>query len=449
MTSPRPLPSPVKATIQVMKAQPNGTADKPPTLLPDGDPVPVQFNPTSLKLDRNNDTSTGAKTLAQRRQQPNEGHATLSLDLIFDTAEGGPDGSPMDVRRLTAGVRQFVEPDPQHPKDARPVLKFVWGSFVFTGLVSRLGEELDYFASDGTALRAKVSLSLTEQDPKFAANQTGPGSRNDDQSSPPDAQPPNTGPGAAPTPNPNQAAAAQAGESVQQLLTRLGADPSAWRSAMAGLTTPLGLTAGAQVQLNASISAGAGIGVSAGFSAGASAGFGGGLSAGGSTGVAAGGDINGTAALSAEASAGFDFSAQGGIAAATGQAQALAASAAVAGARAGFDVPSAGAGIGITAGAGIGLTAGAGVTASTTASAVASASATVGAGVVAAAGASLDVSASGSAITTAAAGATVEAQVEAGTISRSTAAAAAAAVDPRAISYGRGVPLRPRPARPA
>jgi hypothetical protein len=425
MTSPRPLPSPVKATIQVMKAQPNGTADKPPTLLPDGDPVPVQFNPTSLKLDRNNDTSTGAKTLAQRRQQPNEGHATLSLDLIFDTAEGGPDGNPMDVRRLTAGVRQFVEPDPQHPKDARPVLKFVWGSFVFTGLVSRLGEELDYFASDGTALRAKVSLSLTEQDPKFAANQTGPGSRNDDQSSPPDAQPPNTGPGAAPTPNPNQAAAAQAGESVQQLLTRLGADPSAWRSAMAGLTTPLGLTAGAQVQLNASISAGAGIGVSAG------------------------GDINGTAALSAEASAGFDFSAQGGIAAATGQAQALAASAAVAGARAGFDVPSAGAGIGITAGAGIGLTAGAGVAASTTASAVASASATVGAGVVAAAGASLDVSASGSAITTAAAGATVEAQVEAGTISRSTAAAAAAAVDPRAISYGRGVPLRPRPARPA
>jgi len=41
----------------------------------------------------------------------------------------------------------------------------------------------------------------------------------------------------------------------------------------------------------------------------------------------------------------------------------------------------------------------------------------------------------------------VEAQVEAGAISRSTAAAAAAAVDPRAISYGRGVPLRPRPAQ--
>jgi hypothetical protein len=422
-----------------MKAQRNGTAEKPSTLQPVGRPVPVQFNPTSLKLERNNDTSTGAKTQAQRRQQPNEGHVTLSLELVFDTAEGGPDGKPMDVRTLTAGLRQFAEPDPLHPKDARPQLRFVWGRFTFTGIVSRIGEELDYFDFDGTALRAKVSLSLTGQDEKFEANQTVPGSRDDAQSTPPGAGPPVSGPGSPPTSNPNQAAAAQAGESVQQLLTRLGADPSTWRSAMAGLTTPLGLTAGAQVQLNASISAGAGIGVSAGFSAGAAAGFGGGLTAGGSTGVAAGGEAIGTAALSAEASAGFNFSAQGGIAAATGQAQARAASAAVAGARAGFDVPG-------TAGAGIGLTAGAGVAASTSASATASASASVGAGVVAAAGASLDVSASGSAIVAAAA-TTVEAQVEAGAISRSTAAAAAAAVDPRAISYGRGVPLRPRPAQ--
>ena len=439
MTSPQQQPSPVKATIQAMKAKRNGTADKTSTLQPDGKLIPVQFNPTSLKLERTNNTSTGATTEVQRRQQANEGHATLSLELVFDTAEGGPDGKPLDVRMLTAGIRQFAEPDRHHPKDARPPLRFIWGNFKFTGVVSRIGEELDYFAADGTALRAKVSLSLTEQDEKFEASETVPGSRDDTRSTPPDAEPPNTGPGAPATSHPRQAAAAQAGESVQQLLTRLGADPSTWRSAMAGLTTPLGLTAGAQVQLDASISAGAGVGVSAGFSAGASAGFAGGLGAGGSIGVAAGGEAIGSAGVSAEVSAGFDFSAQGGIAAAAGQAQARAASAAVAGARAGFDVPGA-------AGAGVGLTAGAGLAASTSASAMASASASVGAGVVAAAGTSLDVSVSGSAITAVAA-VTVEAQVEAGTISRSTAAAAAAAVDPRAISYGRGVPLRPRPAQ--
>ncbi len=65
----------------------------------------------------------------------------------------------------------------------------MWGNFKFTGVVSRIGEELDYFASDGTALRAKVSLSLTEQDEKFEANETGPGSRDDTGSTPPGAEP--------------------------------------------------------------------------------------------------------------------------------------------------------------------------------------------------------------------------------------------------------------------
>ena len=41
---------------------------------------------------------------------------------------------------------------------------------------------------------------------------------------------------------------------------------------MAGLTSPLGLTAGVQLQLASSASIGAGLGVTAGFSAGLSAG---------------------------------------------------------------------------------------------------------------------------------------------------------------------------------
>ena len=76
----------------------------------------------------------------------------------------------------------------------------------------------------------------------------------------------------APARNPTQAVPAQDGESMQQLLSRLNADPAGWRSAMAGLNSPLGLAAGFQVQLAASASVSAGIGVSAGFAAGLSAG---------------------------------------------------------------------------------------------------------------------------------------------------------------------------------
>ena len=111
-----------------------------------------------------------------------------------------------------------------------------------------------------------------------------------------------------PTDQPDQAAAAQDGESVQQLLTRLGADPATWRSAMAGLTSPLGLTAGAQVQLDASITAGAGIGVSAGFSAGRRP-VRRRARPGGCPGSRPAARPGGRA-LAAEVSAGFDFSAQ-------------------------------------------------------------------------------------------------------------------------------------------
>lgn len=376
-------PTSDKATIQRMKSVSNGSADKPPNLIPDGDPVVVQFNPTSLKLERSNDTSTGTLTKAQRRQQANEGHATLSLDLIFDTAEGGPDGKTLDVRTLTAQVRRFAEPDSKTPKTPPPPLRFAWGTFFFVGAVARISEELDYFAHDGTALRAKVSLSITEQDPAFQADKYGQASRDDVQSTPPGDGPPGSDPGSAPARNPTRTAAAQAGESVQQLLTRLGADPATWRSAMSGLDTPLGLDAGAEVQLSASVSAGAGIGVSAGFSAGASVDLGGGLAAGDGAGVAVGGSVSGTAGVSA----GFGFSARGGVAASAGQARAAAAAGAVAGARAGFDVPSASASF----------------------------------------------------------SASVEAQAEVGKISLTAAAAAAASVDPRAVGFGRGVPLRPPP----
>src|SRR5215472_15854602 len=78
-----------------------------------------------------------------------------------------------------------------------------------------------------------------------------------------------TGPNADPTRNPAQTVAARDGESVQQLLSRLGADPATWRSAMAGVTSPLDLAAGMQVQLGPSVAVDAGIGVAAGFGAGA------------------------------------------------------------------------------------------------------------------------------------------------------------------------------------
>lgn len=245
----------------------------------DGDAIPVQFNPATLRISRRNNVDRGGVTTGtQKRQHPAQENSTLSFDLEFDTAEQGSGGEYVDVRRWTALVRQFVEPPPGKPKDPPPGVRFAWGTLIYDGLIGEIVEELDYFAPDGTPLHAKVSVKIEEQNFQYEANAEGGGSRDaktaTDPGRPPSpttsgggAPPPGTAPGSSGTSRPQQIVQAQAGESVQDVLSRTGLDPNAWRAAMQDLDSPLSLPAGAPVQLGAEIFAGAGIGLTAGFAA--------------------------------------------------------------------------------------------------------------------------------------------------------------------------------------
>lgn len=295
----------------------------PPSYKPDPNgSYEVQFNPTSLKLSRSNNIDKGgATTRTQKRQAPSVQPATLSFDLEFDTAEG-EGGQPKDVRELTRIVRQFAEPvGKDKSSEPPPAVLFQWGRFRFQGIVTQLTEDLDYFSSDGLPLRAKLSVTITEQNPEWEATKLGPAARRapaSESAAPRSTSPggpaapapvPGTGPGSAPAANPISTALAQAGESVQQVLSRLDADPATWRSATAGLDSPLSLEAGAQVQLSASASASAGLGAS------------------------------GTLSASAEARAGFSLAEAGGVGQAQLRADASLSASAQAGARASFSVP--------------------------------------------------------------------------------------------------------------
>ncbi|HEY3544645.1 MAG TPA: hypothetical protein VGK17_00975 [Propionicimonas sp.] len=350
----------IRATLTRLKQVPGKGKKGKPSFTPDPKGTyEVQFNPTTLKLTRSNNVDKGASTTnTQKRQVPSVQPATLTFDLEFDTAEGDGQGKPKDVRDLTRIVRQFTEPTREKPTEPPPAVRFDWGTFRFQGIVTQLTEDLDYFSPDGRPLRAKVSVTITEQNPEWEAGEVGPGARDaraaggaaaaTRPSSPGGAAVPagvpGTGPGSSATPNPVSTALAQAGESVQQLLTRLDADPATWRSAMAGLDSPLSLTAGAQVQLGASVSA------SASASASASFGVGGGFTA--SAGVNdvaearaalgfSGGASLGVGAFG-EARAGFVLAESGGLGVASVRVQADAAASAQASARASFPVPAAG-----------------------------------------------------------------------------------------------------------
>jgi len=326
-----------KAILLRLKQIPGSGKNAPTRVVPeDNGAFAVQFNPTSLKISRqNNIDEGGATTHTQRRVSPSQKSATLSFDLEFDTAEGDEAGNPVDVRTKTLIVRQFAEPTKEKPKEPPPPIRFIWGTFVFTGIVTQVTEDLDYFSSDGKPLRAKVSVTITEQNPDFEAKLVGASARDAQSAAAPGGgSGGGSGPGAKPVANPTSAALAQAGESLQQLLSRLEADPATWRAAMAGLDSPLALTAGAQIQIGAQVSAGAGFGVSAGFAAGGELASAASLS--GALAVSGGG----VAAGSGEVAAGFALAEGGGVSASLNTVASASAQASVAQARGSFDVPS-------------------------------------------------------------------------------------------------------------
>jgi hypothetical protein len=355
-----------KATLLRLDGKPSVKGCRPETM-PKDKAIAVQFNPTSLRLQRQSNYDRGGlNTKAQRRQYPSVQPATLSFDLEFDTAEdeepnpnkGGRPTKLMSVRDCTAIVRQFMEAPSGKPATAPPRVRFQWGAFIFDGLVTQITEELDYFDLDGTPLRAKLSVSITEQDLNLEANLTGPGARDDRAATQPGGKPSKPTPGS-PSPDPppggtpgrsgtrdvRSLVPAVDGESVQQLAARVGGNPAVWRSLMNGLDSPLTLPAGIPVEVGAELETADSIGRAAGFAAGAA------VSAteelAGVLGLAAGPGPSGPPVVSAAGgaedaeAAGFALSAAGGIAGATVQVLAGAAGQATAAARASFAVPTA------------------------------------------------------------------------------------------------------------
>ncbi|MFE2148203.1 hypothetical protein ACFXA3_41950, partial [Streptomyces sp. NPDC059456] len=352
----------VHATLQRLTVTAQPGKDQPPLVkeAEGSKPLPVQFNPATLRISRNNNVDRGgATTRNQKVQHPAQEGSTLTFDLEFDTAEQRAGGQYVDVRRWTALVRQFVEP-PATASDPPPAVRFVWGTLRYNGIVTQVNEELDHFAPDGTPLRAKVAVTVVEQNFAYQAHAEGPGTRDARGATEAGDQPPGAAPGTSGTSRPRQVVQARDGESAQQLLSRLGLDPAAWRGAMTGLDSPLTLAAGATVQLGAEVSAGfaaaAGISLSAGFAGAAAATSVGGLAAAlgitvppqsgapdpASASSAAGyGTGAGAGAGADPALAGFVISAGGGIAAAADLVAGAEADAATARARAGFEVPAA------------------------------------------------------------------------------------------------------------
>lgn len=156
--------------IEVVPTQQTNPKDQPSWKLKDGGQrVEVQFNPESLKV-------TYANELVQQkggdqasgnagRQFVGAGTTKLALQLWFDV--NAMEKDPVDdVRRLTQKVVYFMTPqnfDPSLKRGVPPGVRFLWGSFLFDGMVEGMEETIEFFSPEGKPLRASITLTLSQQ----------------------------------------------------------------------------------------------------------------------------------------------------------------------------------------------------------------------------------------------------------------------------------------------
>lgn len=138
-----------------------------------GDPIEVQFNPISLVYDVSNSLAQQNRD-ATRRQLVTQSNARLSVELQFDTTTTGE-----SVREQTLPIKRLLRPDEADTRAVLdvvpPVVRFEWGTFLFSGLIESYRETLDFFSPEGVPLRAQVSIAMTQQ--TRATEPAGPGGR--------------------------------------------------------------------------------------------------------------------------------------------------------------------------------------------------------------------------------------------------------------------------------
>lgn len=194
----------------------------------------VQFNPETLKVTYSNTMNGDDQSGGSAIQYVSKSSTKLAVELWFDASARD---DLEDVREETRRVNHFITPMPQGEGMAPPAVRFIWGSFLFEGVMESMDETLEFFSAEGRPLRAKVSLSITSQEIQFLIADMAASE--------------------AATPGTTPQAPVSSGDSLQSLMAKNGSADN-WQSvAMAnGIENPRQLTAGSFVDLGASASSG-------------------------------------------------------------------------------------------------------------------------------------------------------------------------------------------------
>ena len=213
--------------------------------------VKVQFNPETLTVSFANQKAGGDQRGGSSVQFVGQGTTRLTLDLWFDASVPHTETSAEsvdDVRKLTQKVNYFIKPEKKGTgKSAKwiaPGVRFVWGTFLFDGVMDSLNEKLEYFSEDGKPLRAMLSLTLSSQTIQFEFGAQQPA----DGAAPGGPGTPASTPGAQPRQQ------TRAGDTVQSVAARSN-QTNDWKKIAAAnnIENPRRLAPGALIDVNVGI----------------------------------------------------------------------------------------------------------------------------------------------------------------------------------------------------
>lgn len=150
------------------------------SLLPAYAPFVVQYNPTTLnvthdvKYDCKKRSTSGNSNPKFIHTNPR----TVSMELLFDSTGASPSSigslatlaeqvglkTNLDIKRVDVQVQLFMKLAYQiSPDDHQPLgIMLSWGTFVLNCRLTSASVNYTMFASDGSPLRARVSVSVKE-----------------------------------------------------------------------------------------------------------------------------------------------------------------------------------------------------------------------------------------------------------------------------------------------
>lgn len=140
----------------------------------EGRQLKVQFNPETLKVTFSNQIKSGGQAGGSAIQFSGRGTTKLAFDLWFDVTDPNIGNlsdtykNVTDVRRITKKVSDFMKVEEEgsgrETRYVPPGVRFLWGSFLFEGVMDSINETLEFFSEEGKPLRASVAVSLTKQE---------------------------------------------------------------------------------------------------------------------------------------------------------------------------------------------------------------------------------------------------------------------------------------------